>query len=152
MQKVITLIDESELISILITFRNQLCLLKLNLTLVAILVQFTAEIKHQALIILVLLKTKNRIFILTNKITFPPFFLADYNQQLFAIFNPYSSGRKICKLRSGGPFYGPMYRQRQSTNNNPPFGHIVCQPLRSLQVWADRPDRPHVKVKTYSSL
>ena len=31
--------------------------------------------------------------------------------------------------------------------NNPAFGHIVCQPIRSLQVGPDLPDRPHVSVK-----
>ena len=34
----------------------------------------------------------------------------------------------------------------QSTNNNPAFGHIVCQPIRRLQVKPDLPDRPHVRV------
>ena len=45
--------------------------------------------------------------------------------------------------------YVPLYRLSQRTNNNPAFGHIVCQPIRSLQVGPDLPDRPHVSVKRF---
>ena len=41
----------------------------------------------------------------------------------------------------------PLYRLSQWTNDNLAFGHIVCQPIRSLQVGPDLPNTPHVSVK-----
>ena len=35
------------------------------------------------------------------------------------------------------------------TNNNLEFGHIVCQPIRSLQVGPDLPDKSHVSVNDF---
>ena len=52
----------------------------------------------------------------------------------------------MCKLRLGGPF--KSHRLSQWTNNNPSFGHIVCQPIRRLQVGPDLPNRSHVSVKS----
>ena len=50
----------------------------------------------------------------------------------------------MCKLWLGGPFKSLVHTESM---NNPAFGHIVCQPIRNLQVGSDLPDRPHVSVK-----
>ena len=63
-----------------------------------------------------------------------------------------STGRKICKLRPDGPFKSPCTDcHHQWTDNNPAFGHIVCQLMRSLQVGPDLPDKPLVSVNQFYS-
>ena len=42
-----------------------------------------------------------------------------------------------------------MDQLKPTTNNNPALGHIVCQPITSWQVRANRPDRPYVRVKEW---
>ena len=48
----------------------------------------------------------------------------------------------MCKLWPGGPFKFPC----TDWVNELITIHIVCQPIRSLQVGPDIPDRPHVSV------